>query len=605
MIDGAQVLWRTVLPSEAEESPASLYLRGAGDCTWSRDRVVLGEGATVSFATYFGAFPSGYWRHWTGLASVRLEMDVDGSADIVVRRTNAHGEITQAARMQAASGIVSLDIRIDTDDEGGWLWLEAAAPSGRAELRSIAWCGETPVVRPGTATVCVTTFDREADCIALLARLGRDETVKAAVERIVVVDQGTRRLAEAEGFSDVAQTLGDRLRLERQPNLGGSGGFSRGMVETVEGESTPFVLLLDDDVRIEPESVLRLLEFGRRTLAPAIVGGHMLSLVDPTRLHSFGERVAARGFWWEPVDPTLSGIDLAVHTIDRTPQLSRRIEVDFNGWWMCLVPASLVRDHGASLPYFIKWDDAEFGLRAAASGVRTVSLPGAAIWHMPWTAKDDGLDWQAYFQLRNRVVTALLHGGRGVLAWSLAQDVNHIICAQYGSARLRNTALRDILSGPGHLEPVLRAGPARAAAILSQLGQRPVERGAAPPAERVKVARPSGLGGAAVRAARVLMHQLRRGNDGRHASLRRQEGKWWAIGLLDLAVVDSASGNGVFVFQRDRSRAIGELKAAVAARWKLWWRWRRLARTYRAAAPGSSSARAWRSRFSGEAPTSP
>jgi galactofuranosylgalactofuranosylrhamnosyl-N-acetylglucosaminyl-diphospho-decaprenol beta-1,5/1,6-galactofuranosyltransferase len=605
MIDAAQVLWRTVLPAGPEESSASLYLRGVGEHAWSREGVVLGEGATVSFATYFGAFPSGYWRHWTGLASVRLEMEIDGSADVVVRRTNAAGEITEVARMRAASGVVSLDIRIDTDDEGGWLWLEAAAPDGRAELRDIAWRGETPVARPATATVCVTTFDREADCIALLDRLGRDEKVGAAVERIIVVDQGTRPLTDAEGFSDVAQALGDRLRVERQPNLGGSGGFSRGMVEAVAGETSPFVLLLDDDVRIEPESVLRLLEFGRRTTDPTLVGAHMLSLVDPTRLHSFGERITKRGFWWGPVDPALSGIDLAVRTIDRTPELSRRIEVDFNGWWMCLVPSSLVRDHGASLPYFIKWDDVEFGLRAAANGFRTVTLPGAAIWHMPWTAKDDGLDWQAYFQLRNRIVTALLHGGRGVLAWSLAQDVNHIICAQYGSARLRNTALRDILSGPGHLEPVLRAGPARAAAILSRLGQKPVERGAAPPAERMQVERPSGLGGAARRAAGVLVHQLRGGGESRRASLRRQDGKWWAIGTLDLAVVDSASGGGVFVFQRDRALAIGELRAAVAARWRLWWHWRGLARAYEGAAAESASARAWRARFAEESPSSP
>lgn len=35
--------------------------------------------------------------------------------------------------------------------------------------------------------------------------------------------------------------------------------------------------------------------------------------------------------------------------------------------------------------------------------------PGAAIWHMAWSDKDDAIDWQAYFHLRNRLVVAALH----------------------------------------------------------------------------------------------------------------------------------------------------------------------------------------------------
>ena len=77
----------------------------------------------------------------------------------------------------------------------------------------------------------------------------------------------------------------------------------------------------------------------------------------------------------------------------------------------------LVREIGLSLPIFIKWDDAEFGLRANEAGYPTVSLPGAAVWHVPWTDKDDTIDWQAYYHARNRMLAALLHspyprGGR-------------------------------------------------------------------------------------------------------------------------------------------------------------------------------------------------
>ena len=80
--------------------------------------------------------------------------------------------------------------------------------------------------------------------------------------------------------------------------------------------------------------------------------------------------------------------------------------MDYNGWWMCLIPTAVIREIGLSMPMFIKWDDAEFGLRAGAAGYPTVTMPGVAVWHVPWTEKDDTVDWQAYFHERNRLISA-------------------------------------------------------------------------------------------------------------------------------------------------------------------------------------------------------
>ena len=232
-----------------------------------------------------------------------------------------------------------------------------------------------------------------------------------------------------------------------------------------------------------------------------------------------------------------------------------------------------------------------------------MTLPGAALWHMPWTAKDDGLDWQAYFQLRNRIVTALLHGrrrGGGVLSSSFAQDVNHILCAQYGSAALRNLALRDILLGPAHLDPVLRAGPARAATVLSRQGQVILPETDVPIVSGGRGAqRPRGAVAYAARAAAVLIHQTRRSRgESEPVRLPRDEGKWWSLGVLDTAIVDAAGGGGAFLFTRDRGTAALQLRRALSLRWRLWWQWPGVARRYRAAAASTASPAAWRARFS-------
>ena len=590
--------WRTiqriVLPEVDDSERGPLYVRGGS--VISRTALSIAAGTRASYATYFGAFPAGYWHAHTGVRHLRLSFRLDGMADVEVRRTDAEGRVSTVHSISATDGDCLVEVGLGDDE--GWLWCEVVAGDAGTVLHDVQWQTADSPTTSVTITVGITTYNREADCVRLLGRLSSDLAAMAYVERIVVADQGSRRLRDAVSFDAASALLRTRLQVIEQPNLGGSGGFSRGMAAAA-ASGTTHVLLLDDDVDLESESLVRLAVFAEYVREPTIVGAHMLSLVEPTRLHSFGERVDRRTMWWTPVDPSLSSLDLAQSTIETTPALSHRIDVDFNGWWMCLVPVSTVLTSGASLPLFIKWDDAEFGLRASAAGVPTVTLPGAALWHMPWTAKDDGLDWQAYFQLRNRLVAALLHGGRGVLSASLPQDVNHLLCAQYGSVALRNLALRDVLSGPDHMVPVLRAGPARANVVLADYGQVVVDADAAPAVRAEGVPRaPAGVAAIVGRAAAVLAHQMRRPRaDAIPVGMTRLQGKWWALGTVDAAVVDAASGAGVFVVTRDRSIARREIARAVAARWRLAWAWRRLAREYRAAAPGLASVESWRRLF--------
>ena len=119
---------------------------------------------------------------------------------------------------------------------------------------------------------------------------------------------------------------------------------------------------------------------------------------------------------------------------------------------MCLIPTRVIREIGLSLPMFIKWDDAEFGLRAREAGYPTVTMPGVAVWHVPWTEKDDTLDWQAYFHERNRLISGLLHspyerGGRLVME-SLENHVKRLMSMQYSTGETILMALSDVLEGP-------------------------------------------------------------------------------------------------------------------------------------------------------------
>jgi galactofuranosylgalactofuranosylrhamnosyl-N-acetylglucosaminyl-diphospho-decaprenol beta-1,5/1,6-galactofuranosyltransferase len=589
---------RILFPHIGDGAARDLYLRADfGGVAWDRDSIRLDPLAKVTLGTYFAAFPAGWWRAHTPYEHVLLRGTVEGFASI--RLCAADEQLGRRILVeQDVEGAFAIDVALS---EGIWLWLEMDAGTEGATLRGAAWFVDE--LQPATAAVCITTHDRGEDCLGVLRSLAEDGAVLELIDRIHVVDQGSRPLRQTPGFAAVADELGDRFVLVEQPNLGGSGGFSRGMIDALDG-SASHALLLDDDVLLEPESVRRMLAFAAAATKQTIVGAQMLSLTDRTLLHSVGERIDSKDFWWTPVDPALAPVDLAAATIESTPGLRIVRDVDFNGWWMCLVPLQLVRRIGVALPFFIKWDDAEFGLRAAAAGVGTVTLPGAALWHMPWTAKDDGLDWQAYYQLRNRLIAALIHSRSGgkVVSSTLAQDLNHILCMQYGSAAARRTALRDVLSGPSHLTGTIARRTDDIRDVMRRANQTVVDLRELPASVgRGIPSKPVGSWRAARRMVSVVVHQFTRGHSSRLRSvevdLSRAQGKWWALGLLNSATVASATGQGAFVLRRERTAAVALTRDAVALRLVLWFRWRRLARDYRSAAPGLAAPEAWRDLF--------
>jgi galactofuranosylgalactofuranosylrhamnosyl-N-acetylglucosaminyl-diphospho-decaprenol beta-1,5/1,6-galactofuranosyltransferase len=328
-------------------------------------------------------------------------------------------------------------------------------------------------------------------------------------------------------------------------------------------------------------------------------------------LHAFAERVAPWQFRWTPSAATQHDHDLSQSNLRSTPWLHRRATADYNGWWMCLIPTVVLREVGLSLPVFIKWDDAEFGLRAAAAGFPTVSLPGAAVWHVPWTDKDDSVDWQAYFHARNRFVAALLHspfehGGRMVRE-SLAIQLKHLMAMQYSAAHLREQALVDVLAGPDRLHATLptQLQEVRAARATFDDAQVAADVGAFAPVRPTKVrkreprtAKPTSQAAVLVTAALGLARQLTPVPAGSRDRPEREvpaaDAGWWSLSRLDSALVSTTDGTGVSWHRRDRARSLAAARRAAQVHQQLLREWPRLAAEYRATLPDLVGVDAWR-----------
>ncbi|MDY0909012.1 glycosyltransferase [Microbacterium sp. CFBP9034] len=604
--------------SVIDEEPVRVSNRAQLGNILGRNSARIVAGRRVSFGTYFNAFPASYWQHWTPVRQVTLTVRTVGPATILVYRSNGSG-VRQRIETREVDGAASSDFELVLDQysDGGFIWFDIVADEKNALFEGAEWTTEQDPTREGKASIGITTYNKPDYCIWTLMNLAEAEDVLELVDRIFLIDQGDKRVDAQPEYAQVAASLGETLQVITQPNLGGSGGFARAMTETLARPESEFVQLLDDDVRLEPESVRRSIVFGRYASVPTIVGAHMFDLLDRPKLHAWAEVVDDEPFMWRAVYQEKLPHDFSVANLRQTPMLHMRLDADYNGWWMCLIPLAIIREVGLALPAFIKWDDAEFCLRAREAGFPTVSMPGVALWHVSWVGKDDSIDWQAYFHARNRIVAGLLHStaprGGTLLRHSRRMDLKHLMMMQYYPVELRHKALRDVLSGPGHMRGNLATAMPAARALAAEFPETVVHKDSGVPlrARRGRAVfkrmsthnldNPTGMRLRWFTLSTLVAHWL---HSPKAANLTHPEvefGKsdahWWRLPNFDSALVSAADGSGKNIYTRDRAQYRRKLVESFRLHRRLRREWPQLSAQYRAAAPELTSLRAWQRTF--------
>jgi galactofuranosylgalactofuranosylrhamnosyl-N-acetylglucosaminyl-diphospho-decaprenol beta-1,5/1,6-galactofuranosyltransferase len=582
----------------------------------SRTAFRVRQGSKMSFGTYFNGFPASYWRRWTVVSEVRLTMTLAGrGASVTVYKSMANGrsQRVDAATVEGEGGTFEFDLTLTPFVDGGWYWYDVVAGDEDALVESAEWTAEVPAERDqhGTVDIVITTLNKPDFCAKLLAQIGEDELLRPYLDTVFVSEQGTQKVVDHELFPLAEKALGDLLVVNEQGNLGGSGGYARGQLESVRKGTATYAMMMDDDVVCEPEGIIRAITFGDLTRRPTIVGGHMFSLFSRSVLHSFGEIVQPWRFWWQtPLDGYVEW-DLAARNIRSARWLHKRVDADFNGWFMCLIPRVVLERVGLSLPIFIKWDDLEFGLRAKDHGFPTVTFPGAAVWHVPWTDKNDGVDWQAYFHHRNRFISALLHspypnGGR-LVRESLNHQIKHLVSLQYSTVEIRHQALLDVLAGPYALHEQLPTKLGEVNAFRKQFtdAQLHADPDAFPPVRRTKPPRKGkgpgteipGRISQLITAGLAPIRQLRPvrelSREHPEAELTAMDAKWYRLASLDSAIVSMNDGASAALYQRDPTHYRELLKKTMVIHSELRREWPRLAAEYRAALGEITSPEAW------------
>ena len=581
-----------------------------------RRSALITGGRRVSFATYFNAFPASYWRRWTTIEAVTLRLRLAGECKVILYSSTARGHSHPIETISIHSdepGTIERTLPLKPFIDGGWYWFDIVAGPNGTTLIEADWLGVAPDKPAGTVSLGITTFNQPDFMLEQLRTLGEASEVHHLIDRVYVIDQGSDKVIDRPAFADATKKLGDRVKVVEQGNIGGSGGFARAMDETVRAGESDYVLLMDDDVKLDPEGIVRAAGFADLARRPTIVGGHMFSLYERSLLHAYAESIEPYRWWWTNAPNTRARHDFGRRNLRNTPWLHRRADSDYNGWWMCLVPTKVIKEIGLSLPIFIKWDDAEYGVRAKEHGFPTVSMPGVAAWQVPWDNKDDARDWQAYYHLRNRLVCALLHShqphGGILVSESRERQLQALLSMQYSTAALRLLAVEDVLSGPDHMHQQIGTKLAELRAYRAEfpdtetqadLQNFPPPRRRAPDSMKHNTT-PTNKLNLLTKAISGTLRQFRKPSEGAlkrpQMALPYADSSWWVLTKLDSALVSSAEGTTASWYRRDPKlfRSLGWRSVVMHRRLRR--NWDRLAAQYRAAAADVNSPERWRETF--------
>ena len=447
MFSSVVPIQHVVFPTQAELAP--LYLRAeaadGGRRVLAADQLPRWERRSV-MDTLFNHLPESYWRHHTEVTDFVFSARVDGCGRIELwrRGPDGHGTLATIHAFDHAEP-TPLSLLIDaTAAPAGVLFVRVVAGSRPVRLDSGLWAARDVIPARTRLVAGYCTFNREPRLLDNVRAILAEPAAVSALKALVVVDQG-RSPTMGEALDEISPHW--PVRLIQQDNFGGSGGFARVILEALRIEGATHVLLLDDDARMEPESIFRAAAFLSLSKNKAL-GGQMLDLATPLRVYEQGASL----------DPatlrvTRGNGDLVPVGPDGVTAFATVQPCQWNGWWFFAAPLSAVRDNGLPLPLFLRCDDVEYGIRLLGQGIETVGMPGIAVWHEPFYLNIGG--WQGYFDIRNVLAAASIHHGLTPLL-ALRHMVGLVLGAlltyDYYSAWLYCQGVADWLAGPDSLE---------------------------------------------------------------------------------------------------------------------------------------------------------
>lgn len=414
------------------------YISLHGPCATSLTRggVTFTSGGSMSADGYFNLFNLGKWRDCCGDMPLALQLRGKGKFQLTVwlaSRERSWERIHCEPVALEDELILTLDLSTATLPRM-ILFFELIALS-EGSLEDFAWGTPMPPRHMPDLLLSVTTFRREASVANTVARFRHFRATSPLRDhiRMLVVDNGqTVTIEPGEGVSVLPNA-----------NLGGAGGFSRGLLEARATGAT-HCLFMDDDASVHMGAFTRTWMFLAYATDPRVaVAGAMINEAHRWQIWENGA-VFNGG-----CRPLFHGTDLRNRNwvfdmeFDTTGPMPTG---HYAGWWFFAFPVDQARH--MPFPFFVRGDDVSFSL---ANDFRCVSLPGVASFQESFTDKAAPLTW--YLDLRSHLAHHLSLpdkqvSGRRLMRMVVNFYLRAVLRFHYDTLSAINLAIEDTLRGP-------------------------------------------------------------------------------------------------------------------------------------------------------------
>ncbi|MDP5307820.1 hypothetical protein [Paracoccus spongiarum] len=541
-----------------EEAPF-FRLKGSAGLSSKARRITFATGGEARFGTWFNLFNVSKWVRRCGLRQLSLSLEGSGRFHLVIQ---------QARAGRSSERIVSEIIDLDGIEPVGFDLSEALHPQGGVvffSLRALSdgvltaadWTTTDPLRRSPRLMVSITTFRRPQAVARSVRRF----------ERFIAASQldGLIRMQVVDNGQDSGLAPSAHVDVYPNPNLGGAGGFARGLIEARASGAT-HCLFMDDDAASHMESLEHSWMFLAHALddRTAIAG----AMIDEAHKWAIWENGA---IFDQSCHPLFMGTDL--REIDQVLPMEHNTALPppdklYGGWWFFAFP--LERARHLPFPFFVRGDDVSFSL---ANDFDIVRLNGVASYQGNFAEKDSPLTF--YLDLRSHLAHHLalprMEVGRRALAVMCFRFAARCILRHhYDSLDAVNLAIRDAMKGPGFFAANADAAEQRAqikALTRTEIWQ---DLPAMLPRDRVRIDpdHPLGLLLAKVTGSGMVIPFLGRVGNRRVLSSEQRGAIRPVWASASLTYVDTKNDKVMHLAQ-DRRRAIAGLWNTCKAVWAL------------------------------------
>lgn len=399
--------------------------------------IFLPKGEWADFGTYGNLFNMGKWCRVCGIEDVSLRIDGTGLFEIniyCVRENKSKEQIFSDVRHLDGCEVIQIPKEFDTRSV---IYVEMKSLEDSV-LRGICWGTYEPPRRDPSLMLSITTFRREEAVKKTVSRFEEFINASKLSEKIhlCVVDNG----------QTAPVTSSEHVTVIKNENLGGSGGFSRGLLEA-RSRGASHCLFMDDDASVHMQAIERTwIFFAYAKDENVAVAGALADAQDRWKLWENG---ATFDHICHPMNMGLDlrnmhqVFDMELHTINRRPPNF------YGGWWYYAFPVKEAKH--MPFPYFVRGDDVSFSL---AHDFDIVTLPGVITFQEEdFTIKESPLT--VYLDLRSHLTHHLALprmeiGATGINKIVMRFWLRALLACHYETLDAISLAVSDVVQGPDY-----------------------------------------------------------------------------------------------------------------------------------------------------------